>query len=97
MTTSLILAAASLVTPLSLASSANFCPVEGSDYFEKDEGNMIKVTVCRLAEIKYNLDLYELFYSFKFQFPITWSIFWLLARCSDQYNINQVGHNNLIL
>jgi len=42
MATSLILTAASLFTPLSLASTANFCPVEGSDYFEKDEGNMIK-------------------------------------------------------
>ena len=33
----------------SLASSAlsttgNFCPVEGSDYFDKPEGNVIKVT-----------------------------------------------------
>merc|ERR1712117_63460 len=34
MMTSWILAAAFLFTPLTLASTANFCPVEGSEYFE---------------------------------------------------------------
>ena len=28
----------------SLSSAANFCPVEGSDYFDKPDGNVIKVS-----------------------------------------------------
>ena len=33
---------ASLTTSVR-ASTANFCPVEGSDYFDKPDGNIVKV------------------------------------------------------
>ena len=58
MMTSWSLVAASLFTPLSLASTANFCPVEGSDYFEKDEGNMIKVSL--LINMKKDFEFFSL-------------------------------------
>ena len=32
------------LTSSAMASNANFCPVEGSDYFDKPEGNIVKVT-----------------------------------------------------
>ena len=58
MMTSWSLVAASLFTPLSLASTPNFCPVEGSDYFEKDEGNMIKVSL--LINMKKDFEFFSL-------------------------------------
>ena len=39
----MLLVTSLLLATLGLANSANFCPVEGSDYLDKPEGNMIKV------------------------------------------------------
>ena len=43
-TITLTLTTLSILTPSAVSSTANFCPVEGTDYIDKPDGNMIKVT-----------------------------------------------------
>ena len=38
-----------VLTPSVMSGAANFCPVEGTDYIDKPEGNMIKVTILTIA------------------------------------------------